>query len=713
MLKRVTKDFETRSAADLRKVGAYKYSLHPTTRPTCLAFKIRGNPTVYFLPFDVVNRQWKDLPLELRTLWKRLIAEGYEFSAHNSFFERCIYDNILVARYAWPPIDPKKRRCTAAKAAACALPRGLEGAGESLNLRVQKDKRGYAAMMATCKPTRAWVAWKTLQDKVARGDRITEKSRQKAKLPEPPLFLEPHAAPEVWRVLYTYCKIDVRTEELLDEALPDLIPAEQEVWHLNQLLNWRGISVDLPTIRKVVSIMADESQKKLKELDRLTMGLVTSPNARQSVLDFLSLEGIELPNLQKNTVEEKLQGFELSEDMRRLLEIRKALSMASTKKYQSFLDRVCPDGKIRDLVLYCAASTGRDGGTGINVYNFPRGLLKIDKEHPYQVVNEVADLCHDMLKMLYGESLPIVFSAILRNMIIPTVGRELFVADFSKIEVAVLWWLADHFYGLQMLRDGIDPYKDQAAANTGKKYEDITDDGDDRQLGKAQILGAGFRMAWKRFKETAYTMYRLRLTSRQSVDAIKSYRTKHAPVVKLWDTYENAAVAAVETKKTQKAGKCKFFVENDFLWIELPSGRRLAYRSPRITYRAIAYTALEVDKKTGQDVEVEKIGPPKKSIQFLGLDKSKKKMQVEFTHGGILTENIVQATARDLMMPALLRLEKEGYEVLLSVYDEGVCEKPKGQGLVREFVDILCEVPSWGKGLPLEAKGWHGPRYRK
>src|SRR5690606_30671139 len=114
-VKRVTKDFETRSMADLKKVGAYKYSLHPSTQPTCLAFKILGEDRVYFLPFHVVNRRWVDQPMELRLLWVKLINDGYEFSAHNSFFERCIYDNIMVKRYGWPAIDPRMRRCTAAK----------------------------------------------------------------------------------------------------------------------------------------------------------------------------------------------------------------------------------------------------------------------------------------------------------------------------------------------------------------------------------------------------------------------------------------------------------------------------------------------------------------------------------------------------------------------------------------------------------------------
>lgn len=695
LVKRVTKDFETRSRCNLKTAGAYKYSLDPSTQATCLAFKIRGTKTVYFLDFHTVNKQWVDLPFAFKQLWCRLIEEDYEFAAHNAFFERCIYTNVLVARQGWPKIPRQRYRCTAAKAAACALPRNLEGAGFALKLRIQKDKRGYNAMMATCKPTRQWNAWRKACEELAAGKRIGPKKMALARGAEPPVFLEPDVAPDVWQTLYTYCKIDVRSEEELDLTLPDLIPEEQEIWHLNQTINWRGLRVDLPTVRKVVDIMAVESKKKLKELDTLTMGLITKPGATASILEFLEMEGVVLPNLQAKTVEDKLKGFELSEDMYRLLEIRKALSLASTKKYQAFLNRAGDDERIRDISLYHGASTGRSAGTGINPYNFPRGLIKVDKARPYALVENVAAFDHEWLQVLYGESLGLVFSAILRNMIIPSEGYELFVADFSKIEVAVLWWLADNVPGLKVLRAGLDPYRYQAAANTGRTYSEIPEEGDDRQLGKAQILGCGFGMGAPKFQKTAWDMYRLKLTLEQSQLAVSSYRKQNAAVPALWKAYEKAAVDCVETGKPQEAGKCRFTLVDHFLWVTLPSGRKLAYRDPQITWRESEYG-------------------PRKTLEFWAVNqKTKEKWALERTWGGTLTENIVQATARDLMLPALLRLEHAGYRVLLEVYDEGICEKPKGTGSVKEFVDILCKRPAWAPGLPLEAKGWAGPRYRK
>ena len=681
-MKRITFDFETRSASDLKKEGAYKYSLDPTTQPTCMAFKVAGEDGVQFIDFQHINSPWQRQARLLRSLWSEWINCGYEFSAHNAFFDRVLYENILVKRYGWPVIPLRQYRCTAAKAAACALPRSLQGAGEALKLNTQKDRRGYAAMMATCKPTKEWKKWK---EYLGGGSPM-----------QPKMFLEPEDAPDVWRTLYEYCKIDVLAEEALDRALPDLNPQEQELWFLNQELNWRGLRIDTSTVEKIVGIMAEESKVKLKELDSLTMGLVTKPGARKSILDFLEMEGVKLPNLQKKTVDDTLKGFELSTDMRSLLEIRKALSLTSTKKYQSFLNRANEDGRVRDILMFHGASTGRDTGTGIQPHNFPKGLIYVDKDRPYAAVENVVECDADTLRLMYGESLGMLFSSILRNMILPSQGCELFVGDFAKIEVAVLWWLAGNEPGLKIIRDGKDPYIYQAAANTGKKYEEIEDPSPERDLGKAQTLGCGFGMGWAKFQETAFAMHRLKLSETQSREAVQNYRTTNPTVPALWKAYESAAVSAIEDGNTifVSAGKCTFVVRDKFLWVTLPSGRKLAYREPQIAWRETEHG-------------------PRKSVEFYAVNSKTKKWGIERTWGGTLTENIVQAAARDLLMYGMLRLEKAGYLTLLSVHDEAICERKTGQGDLDNFIKILCEVPPWGKGLPITAKGWRGPRYRK
>jgi DNA polymerase bacteriophage-type len=677
--KRITLDFETRSMADLKKVGAYRYSLDPTTQPTCLAFKVHDGKE-FFLDLKEINQPWSDnKPGLIFLIFLKFIREGFLFSAHNAFFERCIYTNILVKRYHWPEIPVRSWRCTAAKAAACALPRNLEGAGLAMKLFTQKDRRGYAAMMATCKPTKEWKRWKE--------NGSIEK--------EPRMFLEPDTHPDVFRTLYEYCKIDVRAEEELDDAIPDLTSEEQEVWFLNQEINWRGLRVDLPLVEKIVSLMAIESKKKLRRLEKLTMGLVGSANARNSILEFLELEGVKLSNLRAETVEKRLSDFDLSANTRGILEIRKALSKASTKKYETFLNRAGADCRVRDIVLYHGASTGRDTGTGIQPHNFPRGVVPVDPGRPYAHVENVRDCDYEMLQLLYGESLSLVFSSILRNMIIPTEGCELWVADFSQIEVAVLWWLAGNKRGLKLLTDGEDVYVDQAVSNTGKRPEEISFD--ERQLGKGQVLGGGFGMGWKKFQETAAKPpYNLKLSDDQAQAAIANYRRLNPAVPALWKEYENVAIQAMEAPGTimRSTGRADFRLEDKFLWVTLPSGRRLAYREPQITYRETEYG-------------------PRKTLEFWAVNSKTKKWGLERTWGGTLTENIVQAVARDLMMAAILRLERAGYRALLTVHDEALCERKLDEGNLREFENVMTESPPWCAGLPIRAKAWRGPRYRK
>ena len=741
MKKRVTHDFETQSECDLKREGAFKYSMHPTTRATCLAFKIHGEETVYFLNYHLVNKPWVDLPEKLTTLWKRLIDEGYEFSAHNSFFERCIYENVLVARLGWPPIPQSLRRCTAAKAAACALPRNLGDAGAAVNLSVQKDKRGHAAMMATCKPTRMHGEFKRMVSDISErlndGRKLTPKQikwqQDKSKFDEPKKFLTPDDAPDVYEVLYRYCKYDVLTEEALDDLLPDLSPAELEVWQLNQKLNWRGLTVDIPTVKKIVQLLDVETREKLIQLDSITMGMVTKPGSRKSILEFLELDGIKLPDIKAQTVSDALKSGKLGLEMQYLLELRRALSKTSTKKYQGFLDRSHSDGKVRDILMYHGASTGRDTGTGIQPHNFPRGLIKVTKERPYAAVENVIECDRETLQAIYGDSLSVLFSGILRNMLVAAPGKELFVADFSKIEVAVLWWLAENEPGLKILRAGLDPYKYMAAANTGRKYDEIADEGDDRQLGKAQVLGCGFGMGWRKFKTTAYDVYRLTLTSKQAKEAVNGYRGANSAVPELWKAYEEAAINAVkEPGKRFRAGKCNFKVITlkngmPFLVVTLPSKRKLYYAQPDVQWRMREFEVTEYlidgewtselpDEANADEFETRettKHAGPFETLEFWGVNSKTKKWALERTWGGTLTENIVQAVARDLMMYSMVRLEKSKYEALLMVHDEAICQRNIGRGSIKEFVKIICEQPSWGEGLPLEAKGWTGPRYRK
>lgn len=652
-----------------------------------MAWKREDEEEVHLLPFERCNLHWKDLPSAVRHDWLRCLGdwdshlEDWVIVAHNAGFERAIYENILVRRLGWPEIHPLQWRCTAARAAAVALPRSLEGVGEVLKLTIQKDRSGAIAMMRTCRPSREWTAW-----------------QRKPKGQEPRLFIEPDSHPEVFEQLYHYCKRDVLTEELVDRTLPDLTTAELEVWRLNQEMNFRGFRVDLPLIHKIVEIMAGEEKQSLHELDELTMGLVTRPAARSAIIDFLRMEGIELQDIRANTVQDALESGKLTPVGRRLLELRQLLSKTSTKKYKAFIDRTDPrDWRVRDIQMYHGASTGRDSGTGVQIQNFPRPVIPIDKSQPYAAVENVRDLDVDMLRLLYGENLGMLFSSILRNMIIPTDGHELFVSDFSKIEVAVGWWLAENRPGIEILRLGGDPYKRLASINSGIPYEQIDDDSHERQLAKHQILGCQYGMGWEKFQRTGIELHRLHLSDDQSKAAVRQYRETFPAVPAFWRAIEQAAIEAVlEPGRRVRFPHGAFIYENRFLWLELPSKRRIAYREPRITTKINSW------------------GEEQPQLEYWAVNPKTKKWNLERSWGGVLMENAVQGISRDIMVNACLELRRRGYWILFSVHDEIVGEKECGQGSIDEFNAILCQRPQWAdEGLIIEAKGYQAMRYRK
>lgn len=659
MKKRVTIDFESRSRANLKKTGAYKYALDPSTQPTCLAIKLHGQKP-FLMPFGEINKHWKDLPTVFHLSWERLIREGVLFSAHNAFFEQCIYNLILVARLGWPKIPPHLWRCTAAKAAACALPRSLEKAGAALKLLVQKDLNGRRIMLKLCKPRKDGAFW------------------------------EPHEVPEDFAAQDRYCIQDTIVEEMVDDALPDLSPQEQELWFHDQLVNSRGIYVDLPVVKKIISMREKETAKMMKEADSLTTGFLENINSRNQILEYLATEGFELPNLQSKTVEEYLTNGRINGDAKRILEIRKALSKSSTKKYDAFLNRACQDRRVRDNLLFHGASTGRWGGLGVQPQNFPRGFIK-DTDG---AIEEIETYSTEDLKFLYGENLSPLFSSCLRGMFMATPGKKLFVADYSAVETRALWWLAGDEKGLDSFRRGLDVYRVQAAEVYESTYVEIEDPSPERQLGKALILACGFGMGPEKFVETCHIIHNLPIDAELGAKAVKAFRESHASVTKFWKSLNDAAIYAVDNPgKRARAAKIVFVVEGKFLCMIIPSGRKLRYAYPTV------------------DWTVTKWGSSVRSLVYWAVNPKSKKWNEERTYGGKLAENATQAVARDLLAESLLTAEAKGYEVLMHSHDEIVSEAVHGS--VDEFEKIMETLPSWAKGLPLKAKGWTGPRYKK
>lgn len=660
-------DYETRSEADLKKVGAWEYSLHPSTQILCVGWKLGTLEELSHVKAKVWSPAF---PAPYGELVQALTDPFVKIIAHNAFFEEAITRNVLtriVKRPGLGSIPVSRWICTASMARALALPGNLEGACLALRLPIQKDMEGRKLILKYCKPR------KPTKNNPAKW----------------------HNSASDLRRIMQYCGTDIEAETLLFLRLPPLSPTERRVWELDQKINLEGFRVDRELVKTALRLIDEETRALTEETQRITDGALTSTNQRAATLDWLLSQGVSLGDLTKKTVEDALKAGVAEGAAKRLLEIRQAVSKTSTAKYLAFEMRSRSDGRVRDFLTYHTASTGRWGGAGVQPQNFPRGTIKD--------TNAAADdlLTGDLewVRFLHGNPMS-VLSSCLRSVIIPSEGKEFVCADYNAIEVRVLFWMAVHDLGCRMFREGQDLYRHMASEIYGKVMELINDT--ERFLGKSAVLGCGYGMGWKKFFETC-RMQGQDVTEELAKLAVTTYRTTHAPVVEMWGNIERAAIKAVLSHRAGKPLKVKvnrtaWFVKDEFLFCELPSGRRLGYYGPTIKYEETPW------------------GEPRPVLYHWGVNGMTRQWELSGTYGGKLTENVVQATARDLMAEAMLRAEDAGYDVKLSVHDELLAEQPlsnDGWRPLAEFEDLMAKLPDWAVGCPVKASGWTGLRYRK
>lgn len=669
---RIVIDYETRSEADLRKTGGVKYAEHSSTEIMCFGYKINDEPAKLWRTIEdrTLPKDLLDFARDSKTLW----------IAHNALFEQSITEYVLRRDFPqFPKLPPERWKCTAAKAAANGLPRNLEGAALALDLPVKKNMDGRKLMLKYSKPRAAWKKWKeSVKNPSMFGWYYGE--------PDKYFFKE-----EELGKLYDYCLTDVQAEYLLDKALPDLLPVEREIWLLNQHMNLRGVQVDADTARLVLKLIAGYSVKLEKELVEITEGEVTSANQRDRLLMWLNKKGLSIPDLAAKTVEDTLKAlpdFDLKDSpAARVLSIRQMLAKSSTKKYKAILDRAGSDGRVRDLALYHGAHTGRESGTGLQLQNLPKGKIK-NTDRAIEVL-KTGDM--EFIETLYGDPMG-VFSSCVRGMITATPGFELFVADYNAIEARVLAWVANDFGALDVFKNGIDPYVRAAARIFKIEESEVTPE--QRQIGKIAELGLGYGMGANKFMQTCINWGINDVDESLSKSAVETYRKLHAPITRLWSAVEKAAIHVVTNPKhIVKLDKLRFGMRGRFLWVELPSGRRINYHGPIVKLNRMPW------------------GQERQALYHWGVNSLTKKWECASTYGGMLVENIVQGIARDINLHAALKLDGAGYTYLFQVHDELVSETSKGS--VEEFEKILMTLPKWAEGLPITAKGWSGGRYKK
>lgn len=663
--KRLVIDLETRSECDLKLCGVSQYVRDPSTEVICVGYKIDKKRAKLWWPI-----LGEEIPEELR---EALEDEEYRIVAHNVPFEWSVFEFVIRKKYDIfiPHLPIFRWRCTATKAASHALPRKLADAAKALGLPVLKDDKGHKIMLKMSKPRPTWKKNKT-------GDKYFWKEDEVKKLGE-------------------YCITDVEVEALLDDALPDLPANEVRVWHLDQRINLNGVTVDLPLVKKILRLIKENNDKLHKEFRELTDNKVQSPTQVAETLALLHDDlDVYLPNLKAATVLDVLTKDASGEEpidptARRILEIRQSIAKSSTKKFKAFVNRTNKkDFKLRDILLYWGASTGRWAGQGVQLQNLP-SKIKVENVDLAISVIELEDI--ELMSMLYKNNME-VFSSVIRSMITASPGKSLFVGDFAAIEARVLFWLAEYEAGLKLFREGKDLYVEEAASIYNKAAKNITKL--ERALGKVAILALGYGMGEGRAYETAIEWGVKDVTPEMASKMVKGYRKRHAVIPQLWKLIEKAAIAAVQNPgKEYPVTKVKWVYneDNKFLYCILPSGRKLAYYGPEI--------------KKGKTPW----GDVRPVLYHWGVDSKTKVWKLQKTYGGLLVENICQAIARDLMVESMFNLEEAGYLPLVTVHDEIVTEAKEGS--VEEFEDLMRKVPKWGKGCPVEVEAWKGRRYRK
>lgn len=582
----------------------------------------------------------------------------YTFSAWNSFFEYVIWHNVL----SWPTSQINQWRDTAAQAAALALPRALGACGAALGIPEdkQKDKRGKQLIQKLCKPVK--------------GKRVIDE--------------------ELYQELYDYCLQDVESERYIAKKLRPLSENEQKVWELDQTINLRGVPIDMESVDHAIDLIDQTVEKLNQRVSQLTKGRLVNVSQRAVVLGYVNDE-LDYPLLKydKAYLRDLLQGDELPYILREIISIRLQTGKTSTAKYAALKKVATKDKRAHGLLMYHGASTGRWSGKLFQPQNLPRPAF--DKSDDAmnawlaeQCIAMFTERNIDDIEVMFGDAMD-AYSWCLRGMIKAEDGKRLLVADYSAIEARVLAWLAGQKDVLDVFKGHGKIYEHTASQIYKCSIDAVTKE--QRFIGKVATLALGYQGGAKAFQGMAES-YGVDIPE-SLADRVKTdWRNANSAIVSFWYAVENAAVSAV--RDPSSAYRCRgiaFRFTNGFLFLRLPSGRLLAYYAPELTVGKF----------------------DKEQVSFMGVGTLNRKWCRQTTYGGKLVENITQAVARDLIAEAMLRLEAAGYPIILSVHDEILAEVDEGFGSLNEFNTLMCELPSWAEGLPVEADGFEAKRYRK
>lgn len=653
MVSKLHIDIETYSSIDIKTAGAYKYCESIDFEILMVAYAFDDEP------IQIVDlAQGETLPIEFLEALQNPQVEKH---AHNANFER----NAFKAVGYNIPIE--QWHCSAVKSAYCGLPLSLEMVSKALKLeekgKLATGKALIRYFCIPCKPTKA-------------------NEHRMRNMPWHDL--------EKWDEFKKYCINDVEAEREIDNRLHSYsIPEfERRNYILDQEINDRGIMIDLNMAKNAFDIDTKHAAILTDKMIDLT-GL-ENPNSPAQLKKWLGdAMQKEVTSLAKSELPTLIDEAE-SETVTKVLKLRKKSSKTSTKKYVAMMNCACDDDRAHGLFqFYGANRTGRWAGRLVQLQNLPQNHIS-DLE---QARSAFASGDYDLVTMLY-ENVSDTLSQLIRTAFIAKPGHTFAVADFSAIEARVIAWLANEKWRLDVFSTHGKIYEASASMMFGVPIEKIDKGSDLRTKGKIAELALGYQGALGALKKMGGES--MGLTDSEMEDIVKKWRNKNPQITKLWKHVEAAAKRAIKTRKKvilSRFRNLEFEYDGNVLTIQLPSGRKLFYQSPAMT-----------TNRFGQE-----------SIKYKGLDRVTKKWWWVDSYGGKFVENIVQAIARDLLADSMLRLDENGFDIVMHVHDEAICEIPEENSdeLLDEMCDIMgTEVP-WAEGLPLVADGYVTPFYKK
>lgn len=648
-MKTLSIDIETFSSIDLQKCGVYKYAEADDFEILLFGYSIDGGEVRVI---DLANGEM--LPQEVMTALTDPTVIKW---AHNSAFER-----ICLSRWLGLPkgqyLNPKSWRCTMVWSAYMGLPLSLEGVGAVLGLEKQKLQEGKNLIKYFCVP----------------GAATKANSGRTRNLP--------HHTFDKWEAFKTYNRRDVETEMAIQDKL-SRFPVPDNVWeeyHLDQEINDRGVMLDAEIVLN--AIKADETSRAelMQKLELLTS--LENPNSVPQMKQWLADNGLKTDTLDKKAVAEMIKTA--PKPLVEVLSLRQQLAKSSVAKYTAMKNVLCSDNRARGMFqFYGANRTGRWSGRLIQVQNLPQNHM-LDLKLARDIV-KIGNF--SALDMLY-DSVSEVLSELIRTAFVPKEGYRFIVADFSAIEARIIAWLAGEKWRMDVFAKGGDIYCASASQMFNVPVEKNGINGHLRQKGKIAELALGYGGSVGALK--AMGALEMGLTEDELKPLVTAWRSSNPNITKLWWDVDRAAMKAVRDKTTTQTHGIRFTYKSGMLFITLPSGRNLVYVKPRIGINQF-----------GSDC-----------VTYEGVGTTKKWERIE-SYGPKFVENIVQATARDVLAEALMRLSRFGFEIVMHVHDEVVLEVPLGKFSVDDVCRIMSANPKWTNGLLLDADGYECDFYKK